>query len=102
MKIINSIRLSILAISLCAATTLTAASHGFAIFVDSVSYTKTASELAQYAQSVDKQGLKSEIVVVTPDVTPIRCVRLFPVWLTESLYLLRVWCLSGTFLFRCC
>ena len=70
MKIINSIRLSILAISLCAATTLTAASHGFAIFVDSVSYTKTASELAQYAQSVDKQGLKSEIVVVTPDVTP--------------------------------
>lgn len=64
-------RISVSLALLTAVVTMNAASdYGFAIFVDSISFTKTEPELKAYAAAVDRQGLKSEIVVVTEDVTP--------------------------------
>ena len=47
-----------------------AASRGFAIFIDSISHKKVNTELTQYAESVNRQGLKSEIIVINENVTP--------------------------------
>lgn len=60
----------IMCVALCGSFTTTAATRGFAIFVDSISHSRVTSELEAYARSVDRQGLASEIVVVTSDVTP--------------------------------
>lgn len=60
----------IICVALCGSFTSAAATRGFAIFVDSISHSKVTSELEAYARSVDRQGLASEIVVVTSDVTP--------------------------------
>ena len=56
--------------ALVAAMPAVAATRGFAIFVDSISHSKATAELEAYAQSVDRQGLASEIVVINPDVNP--------------------------------
>lgn len=64
-------RISVSLALLGAVTAMGAArDYGFAIFVDSVSYAKTDQEIKAYADAVGRQGLKSEIVVVTEDVTP--------------------------------
>ncbi|MDE6073863.1 MAG: hypothetical protein K2F80_04620, partial [Muribaculaceae bacterium] len=47
-----------------------ASTRGFAIFVDSISQSKVSAELARYAESVNRQGLNSEIIIVNPDVNP--------------------------------
>lgn len=47
-----------------------AAKRGFAIFVDSTSNSRVAPELQAYSQSVDRNGLQSQIVVINQDVTP--------------------------------
>lgn len=47
-----------------------AASRGFAVFVDSISHSKAGAELKAYAGSIDRQGLKSEIVVINSNVSP--------------------------------
>lgn len=46
-----------------------AATRSFAIFVDSISQSKVANELTQYAQAVSRQGLNTEIVVINSNVT---------------------------------
>lgn len=47
-----------------------AATRGFAIFVDSASHTEATAELIAYRDAVGRQGLDAEIVVVNPAVTP--------------------------------
>ncbi len=64
------ISLLVACMALCGSLTADAARHGFAIFVDSISHSRVSAELDAYARSVDRQGLISEIVVVTPQVTP--------------------------------
>ena len=64
------ISLLVACMALCGSLTADAARHGFAIFVDSISHSRVSAELDAYARSVDRQGLVSEIVVVTPQVTP--------------------------------
>lgn len=66
----RKIRFSLIVLALCAVSAINAASHGFAIFVDSISYGQVKPELEAYAQAVNRQGLISEIVVVTENVTP--------------------------------
>lgn len=47
-----------------------AASRGFAIFVDSASHANAKTELAAYRDAVNRQNLSAEIVVINPGVTP--------------------------------
>lgn len=57
-------------IAVAATLSANASTRGFAIFVDSISQSKVACELSEYAQSVNRQGLNPEIVVINSDVTP--------------------------------
>ncbi len=66
----NRLRSMLASVALCAVLTSAAATNGFAIFVDSASYVQATPELKAYAESVDRQGLVSEIVVVNSGVTP--------------------------------
>lgn len=72
MKLImmNNMRIKLLLLSLLVASTLAAANRGFAIFVDSASNSRVAPELAEYAKAVSRQGLKTEIIVVSDNVLP--------------------------------
>lgn len=71
MKVNNKFFKKLLAvIALTATMSVNASSRGFAIFVDSISQSKVSAELAEYARSVNRQGLNSEIVVINENVTP--------------------------------
>ncbi|MBD5313284.1 MAG: HEAT repeat domain-containing protein [Bacteroides sp.] len=60
----------VVAMALGCAASASAASRGFAIFVDSLSNSKVAPELAMYAESVKGQGLAPEIVVIGEGIKP--------------------------------
>lgn len=47
---------------ICSSLTVSAAKKGFAIIIDPVSYKEAKAEVEAYAQSVEKQGLKTYIV----------------------------------------
>ena len=55
-------RLFIAVAFVCSSFTVSAAKKGFAIIIDPVSYKEAKAEVEAYAQSVEKQGLKTYIV----------------------------------------
>ena len=61
MKVINLKRVLFIVALLCT-TSVIAAEKGFAIFIDKVSYKEAKAEVDAYAQSIEKQGLKTYIV----------------------------------------
>ena len=95
-------RISVSLALLTAVVTMNAASdYGFAIFVDSISFTKTKPELKAYAAAVDRQGLKSEIVVVTEDVTPDSLRSVIRTMATRKAFPIEGMVLSVIYPFRC-
>ncbi len=61
MKVLNLKRVLFIVALLCT-TSVIAAEKGFAIFIDKVSYKEAKAEVDAYAQSIEKQGLKTYIV----------------------------------------
>jgi hypothetical protein len=60
----------LLAAIISSAIHTSAATRSFAIFIDSISYTHVTSEVAQYATSIQRQGLNTELVVVADTLRP--------------------------------
>ena len=59
----NKSRIILLCIlSVLAFMNISAKNRGFAIFIDPISYKKVRPEIEQYAQSIEKQGLKTFII----------------------------------------
>ncbi|MBQ7818185.1 MAG: HEAT repeat domain-containing protein [Bacteroidales bacterium] len=58
----NSLRLLFTALLTLCAVELSAAEKGFAIVIDPISYKETKTEVDAYAQSIEKQGLKTYII----------------------------------------
>ncbi len=63
-------RTLLIALALVITTGASAASRGFAIFVDSASHANAKTELTAYRDAVKRQNLAAEIVVINPGVTP--------------------------------
>ena len=55
-------KLFIAAAFVCSSLTISAAKKGFAIVIDPISYKEAKAEVEAYAQSIEKQGLKTYIV----------------------------------------
>ena len=61
MKVL-SLKRVLLAIAIMCSVSTFADKKGFAIFIDPASYKEAKAEVEAYAQSVEKQGLKTYIV----------------------------------------
>ena len=61
MKVLSVKRVLLLAVLLCSGVAM-AGERGFAIFIDKASYKEAKAEVEAYAQSIEKQGLKTYIV----------------------------------------
>jgi hypothetical protein len=60
----------VLMLLLCHVVDTSAVTRGFAIFIDSISFSHVKKEVALYAASIEQQGLATETIVVSDTLSP--------------------------------
>jgi hypothetical protein len=63
-------KLMVLMLLLCHVVDTSAVTRGFAIFIDSISFSHVKKEVALYAASIEQQGLATETIVVSDTLSP--------------------------------